>query len=574
MKKINLMLSLLVSSFVFTMEQNDFDMQRERQQNRQKEIESSTFSNENNMTIIDGITNDISGTFFITKINIDDKNNLLTVNEKFLYNNKYRYKSLSGNDISNILSEITNKLAKKGYISSFATLSSIDDETLNIEIIAGKIEDIKINTGNSLDKYKEFFMFTKNKGKVLNINDLDQATDNFNSINANNMQMSVNNGSSENSSIINISNILKDKYTISYITNNHGESNQNGIWRHGIALNIDSPLGIGDNINFSYQRVNRKNPDRSWKDVSNQLQAGYILPIGPMGYDLEKDGVLPYKRRLDIFNIGYSARFRDYSLSINFRKSIKESSFYAYNTVYDMKTSNKVFSVNLDKTIFRNQRGKLNIGVGFKRKHNDNYLETVVLQDRKITIGSANLSGTMALFGGIVKLDLEYEKSNKILGLETEKEFEKYNYDLIYYKSLNENWVYRFNLNGMYSPYSLYGSEKYSIGGVGSVGGYHTTDTILGDKAIEINNEIAYKIKMKKFGELSPYLSYGYGSVRNNYDNSKYGKGYVTGITTGLRYNSEYFDFNFGYAKAMKHSEYLNPKSQEFYFSGGVKIVF
>ena len=187
MKKINLILSLLVSSFVFSMEQNDFDMQRERQQNKQKEIESSTFSNENNMTIIDGITNDISGTFFIIKININNKNNLLTVNEEFLYNNKYRYKSLNGNDISNILSEITNKLAKKGYISSYATLNSIENETLNIEIIAGKIEDIVINGGNSLDKYKEFFMFTKNRGKVLNINDLDQATDNFNSINANNM---------------------------------------------------------------------------------------------------------------------------------------------------------------------------------------------------------------------------------------------------------------------------------------------------------------------------------------------------------------------------------------------------
>ena len=122
MKKINLMLLLLVSSFVFTMEQNDFDMQRERQQNTQKEIESSTFSNENNVTIIDGITNDISGTFFITKINIYGKNNLLTVNEKFLYNNKYRYKSLNENDISNILGEITNKLAKKGYISSYAIL--------------------------------------------------------------------------------------------------------------------------------------------------------------------------------------------------------------------------------------------------------------------------------------------------------------------------------------------------------------------------------------------------------------------------------------------------------------------
>ncbi|WP_255460498.1 hypothetical protein [Leptotrichia sp. oral taxon 417] len=34
------------------------------------------------------------------------------------------------------------------------------------------------------------------------------------------------------------------------------------------------------------------------------------------------------------------------------------------------------------------------------------------------------------------------------------------------------------------------------------------------------------------------------------------------GITTGLRLNTKYLDFDFGYAKPMAHSDYLNPKKQ------------
>ena len=67
---------------------------------------------------------------------------------------------MGSSDIQNILVEITNKLVSKGYITSIATVSDKNDlttGTLNLKVVAGKIEDVRINSGNGLDKYKEFF---------------------------------------------------------------------------------------------------------------------------------------------------------------------------------------------------------------------------------------------------------------------------------------------------------------------------------------------------------------------------------------------------------------------------------
>ena len=110
-------------------------------------------------------------------------------------------------------------------------------------------------------------MFPKNKGKIFNIRDIDTATDNFNSINANNMTMKVLSGTKENHSRIQVKNTLKNKYTVGILANNYGDSRQNGIWRRGVHLNIDSPLGIGDNFYFTYMTVSKKNPNRDWKKL-------------------------------------------------------------------------------------------------------------------------------------------------------------------------------------------------------------------------------------------------------------------------------------------------------------------
>lgn len=574
---------------IIDIQQRQIEQERTRQQQEkiQKEFEDTKFDSPKPQVDKNIESNNLNtNKFLIKSVNIKDNDRLLSQREKNKIIGKYVYLELSSNDIQNLLTDLTNKLISKGYTTSVVNFDKNNDLTtgaLNLEIVAGRIEDIRINSGNGLDKYKEFFMFSKNKGKIFNIRDIDTATDNFNSINANNMTMEVLPGRKENYSRIEVKNRLKNKYTVGILANNYGDSKQNGIWRRGINLNIDSPLGIGDNFYFTYMTVPKKDPDRSWKKTIEELKPGEILPIGPVGYDPANGDTLPYKRRLDMFNFGYTMKFRTYTLKLNSSKSIQESSFYTANTVYDMYSSNHILSADLEKILFRNQKSKVSLDLGIRRRHNQNYLEKSVLSDRKLTVGTVSLNTTTSLFGGIFGSSIGYERGLKIFNAERDNgkidttpkaQFHKYNVNLSYYKPVTNKFIYRANVYGSYSNDVLYGSERQTIGGVGSVGGYNTRESIQGDKAIEISNELAYNIPVKKFAVVSPYVNYGYGAAKYNRDKSKYRTGYVTGMTAGIRFDTKMFDFDFGYAKPMAHSEYLSPKKQEMYFSGSLKVNF
>ena len=574
---------------IINIQQRQLEQERVRQQQEkmQKEFENTKFDSPKTQVDKDIESGNLnSNKFLIKSVNIKDNDRLLSQREKNKIIGKYVFLELSSNDIQDLLTDLTNKLISKGYTTSVVNFDRNNDlttGTLNLEIVAGKIEDIKINSGNGLDKYKEFFMFPKNKGKILNIRDIDTATDNFNSINANNMTMEVLPGRKENYSRIEVKNRLKNKYTVGILANNYGDSKQNGIWRRGINLNIDSPLGIGDNFYFTYMTVPKKDPDRSWKKTIEELKPGEILPIGPVGYDPANGDTLPYKRRLDMFNFGYTMKFRTYTLKLNSSKSIQESSFYTANTVYDMYSSNHILSADLEKILFRNQKSKVSLDLGIRRRHNQSYLEKSVLSDRKLTVGTVSLNTTTSLFGGIFGSSIGYERGLKIFNAERDNgkidttpkaQFHKYNVNLSYYKPVTNKFIYRANVYGSYSNDVLYGSERQTIGGIGSVGGYNTRESIQGDKAIEISNELAYNIPVKKFAVVSPYVNYGYGAAKYNRDKSKYRTGYVTGMTAGIRFDTKMFDFDFGYAKPMAHSDYLSPKKQEMYFSGSLKVSF
>ena len=584
MKKIITYIFLVFSilSFSNTFNENEDERtilkkeQRLEQERIQEKYENSKDSYQKD-TKIEVDKNELK--FYISKINLFDDENLLNEIEKENILSKYENKKLGSTDISNILVELTNRLIEKGYVTSTASLSennNLNSETLNLKIISGKIEKIILNEDDSLDKLKKYFLVSTKEEKVLNVRDLDTTTENFNYLEANNMTMEIIPSDKENYSIIKLKNEMKDKFTISLLTNNYGEDNQNGIWRGGTSINIDSPLGIGDRLYFSYMTVHKKKADRSWKRTTESLKPGEILPIGPKGYDPAKD-TLPYKRELDLYNFRYTMKFRDYTLSLGSSRSENISSFYTPTTIYDMETMSSNFSVNLDKILWRNQKSKLSLGVGLKRKHNKSYIEDTLLSDRILTIGDISLNGTTVFYGGIFGISLDYERGLRALGASNtpKAEFKKYNLNLNYYKPLTKKLVYRFNTLTSHSKDVLYASEKQSIGGVGSVPGYHRRGNIMGDRAIEIENELSYKIiDSEKMGRLSPYISYSYGAVRNNKNPSVYGKGYVSGTSIGLRYSMKYLDIDLAYAKALSHSSYIKPRDREIYFSTSLKIRF
>ena len=584
MKKVITYIFLVFSilSFSNTFNENEDERtilrkeQRLEQERIQEKYENSKDSYQKD-TKIEVDKNELK--FYISKINLFDDENLLNEIEKENILSKYENKKLGSTDISNILVELTNRLIEKGYVTSTASLSennNLHSETLNLKIISGKIEKIILNEDDSLDKLKKYFLVSTKEEKVLNVRDLDTTTENFNYLEANNMTMEIIPSDKENYSIIKLKNEMKDKFTISLLTNNYGEDNQNGIWRGGTSINIDSPLGIGDRVYFSYMTVHKKKADRSWKRTTESLKPGEILPIGPKGYDPAKD-TLPYKRELDLYNFRYTMKFRDYTLSLGSSRSENISSFYTPTTIYDMETMSSSFSINLDKILWRNQKSKLSLGVGLKRKHNKSYIEDTLLSDRILTIGDISLNGTTVFYGGIFGITLDYERGLRALGASNtpKAEFKKYSLNLNYYKPLTKKLVYRFNTLTSYSKDVLYASEKQSIGGVGSVPGYHRRGNIMGDRAIEIENELSYKIiDSEKMGRLSPYISYSYGTVRNNRNPSVYGKGYVSGTSIGLRYSMKYLDVDLAYAKALSHSSYIKPRDREIYFSTSLKIRF
>ena len=584
MKKIITYIFLVFSilSFSNTFNENEDERtilrkeQRLEQERIQEKYENSKDSYQKD-TKIEVDKNELK--FYISKINLFDDENLLNEIEKENILSKYENKKLGSTDISNILVELTNRLIEKGYVTSTASLSennNLNSETLNLKIISGKIEKIILNEDDSLDKLKKYFLVSTKEEKVLNVRDLDTTTENFNYLEANNMTMEIIPSDKENYSIIKLKNEMKDKFTISLLTNNYGEDNQNGIWRGGTSINIDSPLGIGDRVYFSYMTVHKKKANRSWKRTTESLKPGEILPIGPKGYDPAKD-TLPYKRELDLYNFRYTMKFRDYTLSLGSSRSENISSFYTPTTIYDMETMSSNFSVNLDKILWRNQKSKLSLGVGLKRKHNKSYIEDTLLSDRILTIGDISLNGTTVFYGGIFGITLDYERGLRALGASNtpKAEFKKYSLNLNYYKPITKKLVYRFNTLTSHSKDVLYASEKQSIGGVGSVPGYHRRGNIMGDRAIEIENELSYKIiDSEKMGRLSPYISYSYGTVRNNKNPSVYGKGYVSGTSIGLRYSMKYLDIDLAYAKALSHSSYIKPRDREIYFSTSLKIRF
>ena len=584
MKKVITYIFLVFSilSFSNTFNENEDERtilrkeQRLEQERIQEKYENSKDSYQKD-TKIEVDKNELK--FYISKINLFDDENLLNEIEKENILSKYENKKLGSTDISNILVELTNRLIEKGYVTSTASLSennNLNSETLNLKIISGKIEKIILNEDDSLDKLKKYFLVSTKEEKVLNVRDLDTTTENFNYLEANNMTMEIIPSDKENYSIIKLKNEMKDKFTISLLTNNYGEDNQNGIWRGGTSINIDSPLGIGDRVYFSYMTVHKKKADRSWKRTTESLKPGEILPIGPKGYDPAKD-TLPYKRELDLYNFRYTMKFRDYTLSLGSSRSENTSSFYTPTTIYDMETMSSSFSVNLDKILWRNQKNKLSLGVGLKRKHNKSYIEDTLLSDRILTIGDISLNGTTVFYGGIFGITLDYERGLRALGASNtpKAEFKKYSLNLNYYKPITKKLIYRFNTLTSHSKDVLYASEKQSIGGVGSVPGYHRRGNIMGDRAIEIENELSYKIiDSEKIGRLSPYISYSYGAVRNNKNPSVYGKGYVSGASIGLRYSMKYLDIDLAYAKALSHSSYIKPRDREIYFSTSLKIRF
>ncbi len=170
MKKVVMFLFLIfnILSFSDTFNENEDERSILRQEQRfeqeriQKEFEKRE-DNYNQLKLEENkgeFSSQNEVKFHISKINLEDDENLLNEIERENILGKYIDKDLGSTDITNLVTELTNRLIAKGYITSVTTISennNLNSETLNLKIIPGKIEKIILNDDKSLDKLKKYF---------------------------------------------------------------------------------------------------------------------------------------------------------------------------------------------------------------------------------------------------------------------------------------------------------------------------------------------------------------------------------------------------------------------------------
>ena len=203
-----LLFSILSFSDSFNENEDGRTILKQEQRSEQERLQKEFQQREDNFNQLKTEKQEISVDkvkFHISQINLEDNEKLLNEIEKEKILGKYLDRDLGSTDITNLITELTNRLIEKGYVTSTASLSennNLHSETLNLKIISGKIEKIILNEDDSLDKLKKYFLVSTKEEKVLNVRDLDTTTENFNYLEANNMTMEIIPSDKENYSIV------------------------------------------------------------------------------------------------------------------------------------------------------------------------------------------------------------------------------------------------------------------------------------------------------------------------------------------------------------------------------------
>ena len=582
----------LLGSFLFSagvediIERNNAAIENERRQQelerRQRELERENFGKEIQIKDDTGEA-DTSVRFFIRKIELQDEYNLLSRSEVKAVTKKYLNRKLSSKDINKLMTDINNKYIEKGYITTRVRLDetqNLRDGIIKLITIPGTVEGTGLNENKLFDRLKVFMSVPKNKKKILKLQDTEQATDQFNRVFSNNVEIKIAPGQEAGGSILQIENQQGRTFGVNISYNNYGDEST-GRDRAKIDFTKDNLLGINDSLYASYQRGRNRRPLRN--DYSGSLQ----VPPGTIIKD--KEDLLPADTEAEPekfnedWSVNYSFPFRYWTFSTAYSHSYYISSTEGYNGLYDTSGRSTQFNMNADRVVYRNKMSKISVNGGLKLKTNQNYFEDVQLVDRRLTIGSLGINYSRGFFGGILGFDLSYDRGLPWFRSadDHEKEiydpkgrFDRYGQNINWYKPVmlgKQRFTYRLVGVGQYTPDVLYGSEKISIGDEYTVRGYKG-DSISGDKGYYVKNELSYNLNIPKIGNISPYIGYDFGETWNNEVHDMYRYGYIRGFAFGVKYYGETFNLDIAYAKPDKVSGYVRKPSDEVYLTFGIKF--
>ncbi len=494
--------------------------------------------------------------------------NSLSKRQKKKITSPFLGKCFDGSVLGNLVQKTNAMYSSLGFATTQVTVpkQNVVSGNLKLEITEGKIEDIILNDNKFTDKMHEFTAFGFKKGKVLDMDDINQGIYQINRLSSNNAKMRIEPGKEAGTSKVVINN--EKKFPVSAKLGYDNLGNEfTGIRRTNFSSTIDNLFFLNDQINLSY--------NQNLDDPSN-----------------EKD--------LRSISGGISVPFTYNTLSYNYSRTKFRGQNAGINGPLKLTGYSNSNNVAIDRTLLNNTEYRISTNLSLTAKETASYLNDSKIEtsERKLTIGS--LSFAISKYfknGATLYLKPQYNRGLKLLNAKQDEQglsadipraqFQLYKL----YASLSKRFqIPKINapvtlsteMDSQISKNTLFGSEQFSVGGYYSVRGFRE-NFITGDHGYYFRNKASFNLGQilapvltKKEGDkkddsfisknsyhlykisMEPFYDYGYAKTKYNGDSGR-----LSGAGLKTIFSSKYFDASLTYSWALQRSNLITAEDKE-----------
>ncbi len=471
--------------------------------------------------------------------------------KKFL--KSFEEKCFSKLDIVKIQKDLTNFYIDKGYSNArvyFDKNKLLKERILIFFIAEGFVENITLDEGESdnHNKYLDTFLSARNstkkfttfpllKNKPFNLRDFEQGLDQMNRLQSNNATLDSAASKLDGFSDIVIRNQITNPTNLTFGYDNLGQEST-GKYRRKLSLSQDNLLAFNDNIYLNYVK------DDVPHDLGKMSQSLYSAITIPLGY---------------------------YTFSASYSQS-KYLTTIVDNAV-SFTSSGQTTQVDyaIERMLFRGKRSKLSFKTDLALKDTQSFI-----RDVKIPAGSRKLT----LLGNSINYKLNHDSKNPgevrftyvnlsyIKGVNwfdakhdsfdinktsPHAQFDKLYLTLTHSVPFAKRFIYKASLDVQHSFDTLFGSERFSLGGPYSVRGFDENN-LSTDNGYFIKNDIEMRLPGNNSYTnktlVSVFYDYGYG--RSKYLINQTDEGYMSGTGIRMRYpDGKYFDWDLTYSRGL-----------------------
>lgn len=391
--------------------------------------------------------------------------------------------------INELMQRINAEIMNRGYVTTRVYVESQDlaSGEMYFSLLAGTIADIRFRRENTWGTWHN--ALPMRRGSLLNIRDIEQAVDNFNSVPAQNADIKIEPGQQEGQSNLVIDIERKKPWQLSLTVDNTGTETTGRVQMSG-ALQLSQPFSANDIFYASW------NEDASEAGETKGTRADSFYYAVPFGNE----------------RISFSHSKNEYHQTVEYAVNPFKSSGEFTNT-----------SLTWTHLLSRGRTYKTDFELGLVHKTCHSYIDgtEIEVQRQKTTALRTGFNHRQYMGASVLNTGLKWQKGlpwfadagpTDGMSGEATTQYNMYllDADFIAPVAFGDGYDAQYNLSirAQKSDQRIYGSEFFSIGGWYSVRGFDGEQTLSAEDGIVIRNELRFPIE-KYPHQLYVALDYG-----------------------------------------------------------------